>query len=359
MSAALVDSAHLDSRVRETSRETLAEIVREATGDAGIEVVDWLVRPLPGGGGAVTGGVYRIAGDARSQGRRVPWSVVLKVIAPVATTGERGSWGFWQREALAYQSGLLADSLSRYADAAAVLGGFNGSYLDARPVPSYPWLSQGWLRGYVEAASPAVSRLEHDLAHPLVRRLYPGDSAERLFAFWAERGAFLDALDAQPQVLCHLDANRRNLLDSGRGDRASTVAVDWGFVGPCALGADLAALVLGSVLLYEANIGALSELEALVFAAYVRGLRGAGWRGDERDVWFGYAATAALRYAAHGNVRVGILLDARQHAWAERVVGHPLPEFVDRLALVRTFALGRAEAATRASGRFGKTRRRR
>jgi len=265
-----------------------------------------------------------------------------------------GSW-LWLED-VAERRGP-AWSRSRYAEAAAVLGAWNGAYLAERALPACPWLSRGWLRSYVDTASRALSRLEDDLAHPLVRRLYPGDSAARFLAFWAGREALLDALDEGPQVLCHLDANRRNLLAGGGADLSACVAVDWSFVGPSALGVDVAPLVVGSVLLYEADIDALPALEAVALNAYVAGLRRAGWRGDERDVWFAYAAAAALRYGAYGAVRVRTLLDERQHAWAEQVVGRPLPEFVDRLAVVRDLALARAEAAARATGRIGIERR--
>jgi hypothetical protein len=211
----------------------------------------------------------------------------------------------------------------------------------------------------VRAASPAFEQLRGALSHPLVRRLYPGDSAERLLDFWAERETLLEALDAQPQLLCHQDANRRNLLDTGSANRPQMVAVDWAFMGPGAAGQELAALVVGSVLLYEAEVEALPQLERVAFEAYLRGLRRTGWRGDERAVWLGYAATAGLRYAAYGALRLGILLDERQHAWAERVLGHPLIEFIDRLAVVRDFALARARAAGRGEGPPWRSRSRR
>lgn len=371
-------SPDIAARVQRTSREDLNDLVRRATRDETIEVADWQCRTLQGGG-AATGGVYRLAGRGRTRGRSVPWSVVLKVIAPPPTQGETG-WGLWEREAFAYRSGLLGDlpggiraprclrvsldpaggiwlwledvaerrgpcwSLARYADAAAALGAFNAAYLETRRPPSYAWLSRGWLRDYVEAASPVFARLREDLAHPLVRRLYPGDSADRLLDWWEKREPLLDWLDAQPQVLCHLDANRRNLLDGGSAERAQTVAVDWAFVGRGAVGQELAALVVGSVLLYEAEIRALVDLEATAVEAYVRGLRLGGWRGDERDVLFAYAATAALRYAAYCGLRLPTILDERQHAWAERVLGHPVPAFLDRLAIVRGAAIARAEA---------------
>jgi len=311
---------------------------------------------------------------------------VLKVITPTPDLREMSGWGFWEREALAYQSGLLDDlpagiraprcletspdpgggtrlwledvaesrdpgwSPARCAEAAAALGAFNAAYLGAWSLPSFAWLSRGWLRGYTDAANPALAGLRGHLAHPLVRRLFPGESADRLLGFWEAREAILGWLEAQPQVLCHFDANRRNVLPGGTGEPAKPVAVDWAFVGTGALGQELAALVVGSVVLYEAEIGALPDLEAAALAAYALALRHTGWRGDERDVAFAYAATAALRYAAYCGLRLGTVLDERQHPWAERVLGRPLPEFLDRKAIVRGLALTRVEAAIREGG---------
>jgi hypothetical protein len=44
----------------------------------------------------------------------------------------------------------------------------------------------------------------------------------------------------------------------------------------------------------EVDVARIAELDAIIFAGYLDGLRDAGWQGDARLVRFGYAATAAL-----------------------------------------------------------------
>ncbi|MCA1725884.1 MAG: hypothetical protein LC748_16870, partial [Thermomicrobia bacterium] len=104
-------------------RDSLIGPVRRALDDAAAELLDWRHEPL-----AYTvrnpaaGGVYRIAGHARTRGAVHPWSLILKVShAPAGRTWPDGrvapaGWGmnpthsqYWRREALAYRSALLDD----------------------------------------------------------------------------------------------------------------------------------------------------------------------------------------------------------------------------------------------------------
>src|SRR5260370_13375229 len=62
--------------------------------------------------------------------------------------------------------------LAQYGLAAHLLGGFNGAYA-AGPLPSNPWLSNGWVRAWGAVAAPAIAQLPAVLEHPLLRRLFP------------------------------------------------------------------------------------------------------------------------------------------------------------------------------------------
>jgi len=44
----------------------------------------------------------------------------------------------------------------------------------------------------------------------------------------------------------------------------------------------------------------IAELDALIFAGYIAGLREAGWQGDEQLVRFGFTALAALKAGVAG-----------------------------------------------------------
>ena len=93
--------------------QVLAGPVRQALREAAATVVTWDSQSIYHAILASTGGVYRVAGTAQVRGATVPWSLVLKVVrrppsASPAAQAAPHEWVYWQREVLAYQSGLLA-----------------------------------------------------------------------------------------------------------------------------------------------------------------------------------------------------------------------------------------------------------
>ena len=370
-----------DAQVNAISKATLDAVVRKAVRSDTIDVVDWQYQAIHGGGGSSTGGVYRFVGAALDQGNRVTWSLILKIVGACEITQVQSAWDSWEREVLAYESGFLNElpgltaprcfgvvkhsrdsvwlwleditdalgtrwQLAQYRAAARHLGEFNATYLTRRPIPSYSWLSKDWLRGYRKAALVVNEELPILMKHPLTRRLFPDDCVDRVLAFWKQSEILLEALDRLPQTLCHLDAVRRNLfVRSGTHSRDETVAIDWAFVGTGAVGQDLAALAVGSVLLFEAEVFELPDLEKIALAGYMEGLQATGWTGDERAIWFGYAAVAALRYTMYGFVRLKTIMDEKQRSWAEQTLGHSMTEIIDRFISIREFVLDRADEA--------------
>jgi hypothetical protein len=97
----------VDPVVQAIGPADLTNLVRQAFGAPTLDIVEWTCRMLHGG--VQSGGVYRFEGTARRQAEHVGWSVVLKVL-PAAPESADPSFGvYWKREALAYQSGLLAN----------------------------------------------------------------------------------------------------------------------------------------------------------------------------------------------------------------------------------------------------------
>jgi hypothetical protein len=362
---------------------TLAPLVRGLLGEpAAVLDGGWACRPLGGGGGEGLG-LYRVAGLLRVGGASRPWALILKVCAAASAALE--GWDYPPREALVYNSGVLgalpsglsaprclgvesrpdgttrlwleevADArpgpwpLDRYVLAARHLGRFNGAFLAGEPLPAHPWLSRGWLRGFVEAAGPSVAALGH-LAGPgdasLARRLYPPPVVAELKRLWAEREAFLAALDQLPPTFCHLDAFRRNLLGRAGPEGEELVALDWAYAGRGAVGEELAPLVVAGLLFFEAEGIAPRELDAVCFAAYLEGLQEAGWAGDERQVRLGFAAAGALRYTL-GALRLilPVLADPTRHAAMEAIFERTLAEAVDAWAGLWPFQFGLAAEA--------------
>jgi hypothetical protein len=349
---------------------TLTPLVRSVLSSETVEVLNWHCEQLHGGAGAGNA-VYHFAGQGRDQGQEVPWSLILKTIHPAGGNPNASAWNYYRREADAYQSGWLDDlpgglaaprcfgvvehpdgacwiwledvtdeigsrwPLEQYAIVARHLGQFNGAYLVDRPLPSWPWLSSGWLRGYIALSAPAIPLVRDSLDHPLVRRTWPGDASDRLFRLWEERDLFLDALDRLPQTLCHLDMFRRNLFARRTANSDDqTVVIDWSYPGRAAIGQELVPLVLAGVAFNEVDVAQAQALEDIVYEGYLEGLHQAGWRGDPRQVRLGYTA-ASLRYRlAELAKAMSLMLDESQHFWAERVFGRPMEESQDHWAQV-------------------------
>jgi hypothetical protein len=352
-------------------------------GSDSAEVIGWDIQEVHRGIGGGVGGsaIYRFEGQGREGDREVPWSLILKVLW-VKPGSDLSDPYYWRREADAYASGWLDDlpgdlaaprccgiveqsesevwiwleavvdevgprwPLERYGLAARHLGQFNGTYLGEHPLPSYPWLSSGWLRKVVVQSVPLISALAHSADSPWVRRWLPGDTLERVLALWAERETFLDALDRLPHTLCHLDAFRRNLFarrDLG-GDE-QTVAIDWAFVGTGALGEDIEPLVNRSLAFLEVDAAQARELDRVVFSSYLEGLQDAGWHGDPLRVRMGCTAAAVLRWIAGIGQILPVILDESRDAVSIQVLGHPFDQVVDRAAENARFFLTLADEA--------------
>jgi hypothetical protein len=385
-----VDAGDLEQRVRTLDVAALAPLVRRAVGRPDIEPDQWRCERAALGS-TQAAGIFRVSGTARGPSAvTVPWSLVVKILAPGRSLVAGGQSEaeeeethpfYWRREPQVYRSGLLEQlaglavprcyavdehgddtwiwledvaeppearwPLSRYGLAARHLGVFNGVYLTGRPPPVQPWLTVGVLRQRVEARLPELARLDASRDQQPVRRGWPDDLIDRVLRIAEARHVLLDVLDGPPRVLCHNDAGRKNLFTRRRAGVDETVAIDWGWIGMGALGGDPATLVGSSVLWFDVDEAEILALDQACFEGYVAGLRDAGWRGDERLARRGFAAAAALRFAF---IPVFEVLDAAFQAAVERAFGRPMDDVLKRLAAVRRYALDRADEATGLTG---------
>ena len=368
----------IEARLHAIDQARLTPLVRQALGNDALEVTDWRYGPLVGGsfGDSL---LYRWTGNAHDPAstKRIPWAIILKHVS------RRAELDSGTREARAYQSQLLADlpggmaaphcfaveewaghllwmwleeltdhvgqpwPLARYRLAARHLGRFNGAYLAGRPLPTEPWLSRGFLRAWVTRRATAAAKLPGVREHPLVCRAFPPAVADGVLRLWRDMDTLLDALDQLPQTLCHLDANPSNLFARrGADGQEQTVAIDWSSVGVAPLGVEIVSLVSSGLMRGMIELAAARELDELVFAGYLAGLREAGWQGEPRMVRFGYTAASALRYLlAFTGISLRIALREDDHAWAEQRHGRPIEEIMDREGEWRRFLLGLADEA--------------
>lgn len=368
--------------------DTLTDRARRALGSHEVEVDAWECRALHGGLGVASVGIYRVGGKARLADVPVPWSLVLKVISPPTPDKPTAQMElnerhllYWRREALAYQSGLL-DNLppglavprcygvderfdgaiwlwleelggesgrswrpQQYAAAARDLGRLGGAYAAGQPLPDYPWLvvdqPSGWFERFARATA-AVLR-DEPWTHPLVQVAFPAPLVARVRRQITERDAILRALARLPRVLCHHDAWSRNLFASGHAGHKATVAVDWASVGFGALGAECGMLLPGSMLFGDLDPAAARRVEPTVFAAYVAGLREAGWRGDERLPRFGCTAVAAHLWGLPTWLP---LIESEQGcAFIEQFWGKPIAETLGQWAATLSVVLDLGDEA--------------
>src|SRR5947209_4179349 len=241
---------------------------------------------------------------------------------------------YWKREPLAYQSGMLDDrpeglsaprcfgvvrksptlywlwledlvddhggewTLPRYRRTARQIGRFNGAYLAGRPVPEAPWLQSGAIRAWLDEVDRhgEIERIiEAGWADPLIRETFPRTMLTRVRRCWRDREIFLSVLDRLPQTFCHHDAYPGNLFARRtRAGHEELVAIDWADVGGGSVGEDIALLVLAMDPSRKRWLRP-ALLDGRVFRAYTRGVRGAGWRGDQQAARLGYAGSVVLR----------------------------------------------------------------
>jgi hypothetical protein len=239
-------------------------------------------------------------------------------------------WNYWEREALAYESGLTSgysgagirglrllashrrpdgdvtlwledagggDSVpgtrwgaQDYRRFARALGLAQGRAAVAGTGLDRPWLTRRFLRGYVLSKLVDRGVLYSDAWRvPLVRDNFPRGLRRGLVRLHEDREFFFSLMERPPRTLCHLDVWPNNLF--ARGDGTFTL-VDWSCVGEGALGEDVGNLVPDSVFDLFVPSDALPKLDEAVFGGYVSGLREAGWEGDERLVRLGMCAWA-------------------------------------------------------------------
>ena len=286
----------------------LTEVVRKAQHNSTLEIQNWTVEPL-GGGGADC--VFRISGLASHQ----RWAVVAKYFPRPAPENEpHGEWPIWQKEILALQSDELNHlpagiriphnygttesengvwlwleniqettprkwPLAIFRRTARLLGRFNAGYLAGRPLPVQPWFNQPFLRslwgddGWVRnLADPTIEGIIWQA--PKLQEIIDAKRKERIFEWIAERNRFLNANDRLPQVLCHNDAQRRNFIwtHAAHSDQEELVMIDWEFNSLGALGNDLGQLIGNSMWFFEYDPFEAQTLERALLDSYLDGI---------------------------------------------------------------------------------------
>jgi len=354
---------------------TMTTLARQVLGEESAEIGAWHPQAIHGGLGVSSIGILRLVGTARIAGEARPWSLVLKAIRPPAPDSatarmerDEGHVLYWRREANAYQSGLLSDLpaglvaprcygvderpdgsvwlwLGDLHDAIGWpwpadgivqvfhdLGRFGGAYATGRPVPDYPWLcadhEASWFDRFAAAAAAAMR--DETWANPVLQAAFPVPVVDRTRRLITEHEAIRRQLARLPRVLCHHDSWSRNLFARRRDGREETVAVDWATVGPGPIGSDCGMLLATSMFFGDLDPAIVVREEPAVFAAYLAGLREAGWHGDARLARFGSLAVAA--YLPGLPAWLTLIESEQGRDFIERSWGRPWQETLRRWA---------------------------
>jgi len=374
--------------IKDIDGDILTSLVRQALNSPSVEIRQWEHHPVSYINTEESNlGVHRFKGTAEDQGEVRPWSILLKAVrAPFRT--DPTYWNYHRREILAYQSGLLNDlpggflaprclgiaeyadgvcwlwledlmdpasrrwSLAEYGLAARHLGRFNGAYAAGHPLPSVPWLSQHWLRGWLaeyERGCLDTLKLISDKPfwkHPLLISAFPRSIADDVLRLWDNHEALLSVLDQLPRTFCHMDAYRPNLFirrDAHGMDQ--TVAIDWVFAGIGGIGEEIANLLAASLIWFEHDAAEAGNLDTAIFTGYLNGLREAGWQGDLRVARLGYTVACALRWGVVGLWWMPSLNNVQEQADFEKKWNRPMSELVSQWAQTAYHVLSLADEA--------------
>jgi hypothetical protein len=272
-----------------------------------------------------TGGIERVTGaggrtlirkrlsrpDPASPEPRNHWSASL----------DPRHWNYWRREADAYRSAGLRDSLRRagldlpgseveeHGDGVTlwledvtgtpgtsftlaehvVLAEAAGRWQAQGPLVT-PWTSERFLRTYSSNWPVSWDLLGDDDAwrQPLIRENWPSGLRAGWQRLLAHREFLLTLMERLPRTRGHLDFWVSNQLRRPAGD---LVLIDWAFAGDAAIGEDIGNHVPDAVndLFWPAE--RIGELDQACFAAYLSGLRAAGWSGDAAVARLGLVAS--------------------------------------------------------------------
>lgn len=367
---------------------TLAEIARQSLGMPALELLDGSAVPLRHEKVIeTTGGLFRASGQAWDGSQARHWSAVLKILQQPAQGGlDEPGMDYWRREALAYQSGLLAElpagvraprcygmseqpgsawiwledlgedsrqpwTLEHFQRAARHLGRLGGTYLTGTPLPTAPWLCASLWRGFyadgdwwarfIDPASP-----NNAWQRPLVQAVFTETLRARVLQIWEEKWQWIAANERLPQVFCHNDAHRLNLnLRAAADGQEELVVLDWGFCGNGALGNDLGELVGTSLSTFAADPANAAGLEESVLEGYIAGLRDAGWQGDTQLARVGYLIALALYWGGTLPCAVAQAQPGETLLDVEAKYGRPLAAALPGWTQLAEFALDRADEA--------------
>jgi hypothetical protein len=364
------------SRMHAIDMAILTDVVRKDKHNPAFEISEWSVRRLSEKGMMNPDGLWLFSGQGHAGDAVQAWSVVLKIFNRPEEESPPDEPGFWRREMLLAQSGLLerlpgpvrgallyrtdeypdsiwlwmehiaeqqpkAWTLEQCAFAACQLGLSSGAWLKEMPFKEESWFAR---RHYLSWLN--LINIEKDWDFPLNRTHVPADLRRRYDQLWAEREVFYKVLDALPGVFSHFDFQCRNLfLRKDFTGQEQIVAIDWALCGMGPLGAELNGLVADNGIMLEWPPADLPALEAVAFPSYIQGLDQAGWTGEIDIVRLGYVAWRAAYYALMFPAWIAWWCSDENAQFASQIYGLAQEELFWKLLPLLEFSLDGADEA--------------
>ncbi|MBT5319789.1 MAG: hypothetical protein HOL45_07775 [Chloroflexi bacterium] len=365
----------LIEQVAGLGQDVLTPVIRGVLGDdSASPALGWSVNPIGKSFGAGTLGIFHVSGDATSADGSKSWSVVAKVmdLDPNDSSNLNSAYNGPDAEIRAYESGLLSTIGSQISSdqtfrAARHFGTSSvdglGTILwieDLSAAPSPPWDDKtcaevgrhmGHFNAYWELNKPEPqswfmsdgfgsrtgvslnrwSSLGDYTSDPLVKRGSPPDVLRDLSNLHGQILPVIEAINAGPRPLNHVDAQPRNLfpmpLDNGGFE---TVAIDWASLGYAPLGTDPAQIVGSSLTWCEVEPEHGVLLHEKVLDGFVTGLSDMGWSGNIELVRLSYMTQAMIRSANMLFHAVRWIDNPEHKPLLSRAMGRPVEAIVDQ-----------------------------
>lgn len=351
------------------SSDKLVHLVRRLLDTDTVEVGAWSFMPLGQGSVGEGTALYRVAGEAVDAGRSASWSMVLKTLSELPGQSDPSAWYYWQREASFYSSELAhtlkalkparcylveerqdvngklefwlwLEDLSEmegtswtrddFGFAAAKIGEFNGKYVGTSLLPDYPWLCKDGIVSVIGQLAPLIDQLKANRNNSDLLNLLGADAIEQYLWHWEKRSRYIEMLKFPPQTLCHFDANRRNLFLNGTDDGSgAVVAIDWSYVGYGAIGAEMAILVIDTLIMGITSIDDIERFERFIIDRYIAGLVQAGWTGNADLVRLGYTSGAIYYRLGSLRIMLDLALNNERRKRFEATTGLPLVALIE------------------------------
>lgn len=180
-------------------------------------------------------------------------------------------------------------------------------------------------------------------ANGLIRRAWPEPTKHALLRLWEGHGAAVERAESPPLMLCHGDAQRRNLFVRRDASGEATTAIDWANIGMAPVGMDIATLVHYAVSYFDVAADDITLLEESVVRGYLDGLRDQRADVHPATVWFGYAVQLVfgLGLLETGPVR-RLATTPALHRSAEAFYGQPIGAILDRRRILAEHLLNLA-----------------